>query len=122
LLANAFCASSAARIAWRGGELRCGTSNCNSTAWSYTVLARRLSEAQFTAYFEKLRALSENRVLVEQQRQHQAELMQLKRQLRGEMARDEEIAVHRRHITTALLCLRCPVASWCSSISPTRLR
>lgn len=63
---------------------------------------------QFTAYIDILRAVSENRVLVEQQQRHPADLAQLERRLRGEMARDEEIATHRRHIVNNLLCLRCP--------------
>jgi hypothetical protein len=84
------------------------TDDCKSTAWSNADLARALSEAQFAAYIDKLRAVSENRVLVEQLQRHQADLAAQERLLRGEMARDEEIAAHRRHITNNLLCLRCP--------------
>jgi hypothetical protein len=107
LLTVHFCSLSLAEIA-RRGALRCSEGGCKSTAWSNADLARALSEAQFTAYIDKLRAVSENRVLVEQQQRHQADLAAQERRLRGEMARDEEITAHRRHITNNLLCLRCP--------------
>jgi ankyrin repeat protein/serine/threonine protein kinase len=106
-LTKHFCSLSLAEIA-RRGALRCNNGGCKSTAWSNADLARALSEAQFAAYIDKLRAVSENRVLVEQQQRHQADLAAQERRLRGEMARDEEIAAHRRHITNNLLCLRCP--------------
>jgi serine/threonine protein kinase len=106
-LTKHFCSLSLAEIA-RRSALRCSEGGCKSTAWSNADLARALSEAQFTAYMDMLRAVSENRVLVEQQQRHQADLAQLERRLRGEMARDEEIAAHRRYITNNLLCLRCP--------------
>jgi ankyrin repeat protein/serine/threonine protein kinase len=106
-LTKHFCSLSLAEIA-RRSALRCSEGGCKSAAWSNADLARALSEAQFAEYIDKLRAVSENRVLVEQQQRHQADLAQLERRLRGEMARDEEIAAHRRHITNDLLCLRCP--------------
>jgi hypothetical protein len=109
-VAQMFCALPLSAISDRGGALRCNQVGCTSAPWSNASLARSLSAAQFTLYVDKLRELSENRVLVEQRQLREAELAQLQRLWRGEMKRDEEIALHRRLIRDDLLCLRCPRA------------
>jgi len=105
--AQMFCSAPLAEAAKRGA-LRCLTRGCTAAAWSNASLAQSLRAEQFTAYVEKLREVSENRALVEQRQRHEAELAELERRLRGEMARDEEIATHRRIVRDDLLCLRCP--------------
>lgn len=105
--AQIFCSLAPGVIA-KQGALRCQEQGCAAAPWSNASLAQSLSAAQFSAYVEKLREVSENLALVEQRQRHEAELVQLQRMWRGELTRNDEVALHRRHIRDDLLCLRCP--------------
>jgi hypothetical protein len=77
--AQIFCSLAPGVIA-KQGALRCQEQGCAAAAaWSNASLAQSLSAAQFSAYVEKLREVSENLALVEQRQRHEAELVQLQR-------------------------------------------
>ena len=104
---DGFCALPLAEVAKRGA-LMCGTAATCGARWSVSQLAGVLPHDALERYVATLRKIDESRALQDLQQKHRAELAEQERRLRGQMARDEEIGSHRRHITNELLNLSCP--------------
>ena len=81
---------------WRDSRhSTCGAFQCGS-AWSMADLARVLPATEFAAYAAKLAEVREERLVAELARQHAAALVQKEEGGARAVAKDEEIALHRR--------------------------
>lgn len=93
-------------------KLTCGVYECDAS-WTLTELAAALQSSPelFSRYIDTLAGAAQCQAANALQVRHKAELDLQERLWRGELDRDEELRVHRRHIEERLLNLQCPRCS-----------
>jgi ankyrin repeat protein/serine/threonine protein kinase len=93
-------------------KLTCSVYEC-AASWTLTKLAAALQSSPelFSRYVDTLAGAAQCQAANALQVRHKAELDLQERLWRGELDRDEELRVHRRHIEERLLNLQCPRCS-----------